>query len=227
MSAIRHVIFDLDGTLVDSVPGIAFSIDSALRACGFPASRRELAPLIGPPVREILAAVSGAGNSEALDRLERAFRASYDVEGWRRTEWLPGVPDMLWNLMTGGIVLWVATNKPALPTGRILSELNLAGFFREVACRDSRFASKAALLIDLLARNGMNRDECLMVGDTAEDGRAAEAAGIACVIVNGANWDELESMVGQSGGADFSLRRASARQSRGSRLDLRVEGIAV
>lgn len=225
--SIRLLVFDLDGTLVDSLPGIAFSIDAALRAFGFPASQRELAPLIGPPVREILAAVSGAGNPEALDRLERAFRASYDVEGWRRTECLPGVPDMLWNLMTGGIELWVATNKPALPTGRILSELNLAGFFREVACRDSRFASKGALLIDLLARHGMNRDECLMVGDTAEDGRAAEAAGIACAIVNGAHWDDLESIVGQPGGADFNPRRTSARQSYGSRLDLRVEGMAV
>jgi phosphoglycolate phosphatase len=168
---------------------------------------RDLAPLIGPPIREILAAVSGA-DGLVLDALERSFRASYDVGGWRRTVCLPGVADMLWNLMTGGIDLSIATNKPALPTGRILRELNLHGFFRAVACRDLRnppFASKAELLGDLMSSHQMNRAECLIVGDTAEDWRAAQAAGIECVITGQAplpagclriaNWDELKAMV--------------------------------
>ena len=120
MSPVRHVIFDLDGTLVDSLPGIAFSVDAALAACGLPQAGVDQAPLIGPPVREILAAVSGATSRELLDWMERSFRASYDAEGWRRTVCLPGVPDMLRRLMTGGVDLWIATNKPALPTGRIL-----------------------------------------------------------------------------------------------------------
>jgi phosphoglycolate phosphatase len=211
MSTALHVIFDLDGTLVDSLPGIAFSVDAALRTCGMPPSRRDLAPLIGPPIRNILAAVSGVTDPATLDRLETSFRQSYDSEGWRRTLCLPGVPNMLWNLMTAGIALWVATNKPALPTARILRELNLTGFFREVACRDSRrppFASKAELLVELLTRRGMQPSECLMVGDTAEDWYAAEAAGIECVIAWAedserplpedcryiANWDELEAL---------------------------------
>ena len=211
MSALRHVLFDLDGTLVDSLPGIAFSVDAALRACELPARTRGLAPLIGPPIRNILAAVTGNTEPAALDRLEAAFRLSYDSEGWRRTVCMPGVPDMLWRLMTADIALWVATNKPALPTARILSELNLGGFFREAACRDSRkppFASKAELLVELLTRRGMHPSECLMVGDTSEDWYAAEAAGIECVIAWAENsthplpaecrriadWRELEAM---------------------------------
>jgi phosphoglycolate phosphatase len=252
MSPVRHVIFDLDGTLVDSLPGIAFSVDAALAACGLPPAGVSLAPLIGPPVREILAAVSGATSRELLDWMERSFRASYDAEGWRRTVCLPGVPDMLRRLMTGGVDLWIATNKPALPTGRILRELNVGGgaggaacprarkqdrakastacptsglltnsptsdarslgsFFREAACRDSRtppFASKAEVLLDLLARHHLDRAACLMVGDTAEDWHAAETAGIACAIVGPGNgpralpegccriggWEELEEM---------------------------------
>jgi phosphoglycolate phosphatase len=208
MKLLRHIIFDLDGTLVDSLPGIAYSIQAALRACGFPPVAQDLAPLIGPPVRDILATVSGASGGGLLDRLEHSFRASYDAEGWRRTVCLPGVPNMLWNLMTSGIDLYVATNKPALPTKRILRELNLDGFFNEAACRDSRkpsYASKAAMLLDLLARHEMDPAACLMVGDTAEDWRAAEAAGIDCVIAGDgnslpqgcrriANWDELNEM---------------------------------
>jgi phosphoglycolate phosphatase len=212
MSAVRHVIFDLDGTLVDSLPGIAFSVDAALRACGLPPVKRDLAALMGPPVRDILAAVSGGADRHMLDRLERSFRASYDAEGWRRTVCLAGVPDMLWRLMTGGAALWIATNKPSFPTGRILRELNLAALFREAVCRDSRippYASKAELLFDLVERHDLDREACLMVGDTAEDWHAAEAAEIPCAIVGPGNgpcalprdccriggWDELEEMV--------------------------------
>ena len=63
-----------------------------------------------------------------------------------------------------GIELWLVTNKPALPTGKILAELKLTGFFCEAISRDSQtppFASKAEMLIDLLARNGMTPIEYL------------------------------------------------------------------
>jgi phosphoglycolate phosphatase len=183
---VRHVIFDLDGTLIDSLPGIAWSVDVALRSCGLPPAERDLGPFIGPPVRDILAAVSGVTEPGLLDTLVCNFRYSYDSEGWRRSTCYAGVREMLLELRSSGEDLWVLTNKPALVTGRILGELKLDGFFREVACRDSRlpcFASKAEVLIDLLQRNRIGRAECLMVGDTVEDWRAAEAAGISCAIV--------------------------------------------
>jgi phosphoglycolate phosphatase len=205
------VIFDLDGTLIDSLPGIASSVDVALRSCGLLPAERDLRPLIGPPIRDILAAVSGVTGQGLLDRLERSFRSSYDSEGWRRTACLAGVPEMLRQLLAGGTEIWMVTNKPVLPTGRILRRLNLSGSFREVACRDSRtppFASKAEVLMDLLERRGIRRAECLMVGDTAEDWHAAETAGVSCAIVGPAygsgalppgcrrigEWHELQQM---------------------------------
>lgn len=215
-----NIIFDLDGTLIDSLPGIAWSVSEALRATGLPPISTDLRALIGPPVRHILATISGLPESGTLDRLERRFRLSYDTEGWRRTVCQPGVPDMLWSLLTTGVDLWVVTNKPAFATGRILGSLKIGGFFREVACRDSLtppFASKAELLTDLLSRRGLDRTRCLMVGDTAEDAHAAEAAKIACAVVSHGygsgvvpescfrieNWRELEEMIcgfGQTNG---------------------------
>lgn len=186
MSSPRHIIFDLDGTLVDSIPGIAWSVDAALRSCGLPPAGRDLAVLIGPPVRDILAAVSGVAEPDLLDRLERAFRSSYDSAGWRLTVCQPGVRGMLSQLLPAGVGLWLVTNKPSHSTAMILCELHLDGFFREVVSRDSRtpvYASKSEMLIDLLERRSLPRAACLMAGDTVEDWRAAEAAGIPCALV--------------------------------------------
>ena len=182
----RNVIFDLDGTLVDSLPGIQWSVARSLEACGLAPLSRDLKPLIGPPIRSILSTVTGIREPRMLDTLEQAFRTSYDSAGWSRTRLYPGVEDLLWLLDSNGIDLWVVTNKPSRVSARILSQWNLAGFFQEISCRDSHnppFASKSEVLRDLVDRRALCPAECLMVGDTIEDCHAAEACGIPCVLV--------------------------------------------
>ena len=186
MESMRHAIFDLDGTLIDSLPGIAWSVERALAECGLPPLTVDLKPLIGPPIRSILATVTGLADAPALDRLERAFRMSYDTEGWRKTTCYEGVAAMLRRLAAGGIGLWVVSNKPRHAALRILRELELDGFFREIVCPDShapRYVSKAECLIGLLNRHSLSSRECLLIGDTREDAEAAAAAGIGCAIV--------------------------------------------
>jgi phosphoglycolate phosphatase len=183
---VRNVIFDLDGTLVDSIPGIQWSVEAALAACGVPTLHRDLKPLIGPPIRDILAAVSGASDAATLDRMELAFRSVYDSGGWRKTTCQPGARGALERLRTAGCGLWVVTNKPGHAARAILSELALADYFEEIVCRDSRtprFASKAEMLANLLERCAFRRAQSIMVGDTLEDCRAAEEAGIDCALV--------------------------------------------
>src|SRR5437773_1817542 len=69
----RNVIFDLDGTLLDSLEGIQWSVEAALAACGMPPVCPGLKPLIGPPIRAILALVTGRNDAAELDRMEQAF----------------------------------------------------------------------------------------------------------------------------------------------------------
>lgn len=186
MNRMRHAIFDLDGTLVDSLPGITWSIEEALAACGLPPMAMELRPLIGPPIRSILSAVSGLSGGNSLDRLEQTFRSCYDSDGWRRTACYAGVHNLLGEILASDTNLWMVTNKPAAATRKILRHLQLDGFFEEVVCRDSRlpaYGSKAEALTDLTVRRGLSRQECVLIGDTPEDSRAAAAAGMECVIV--------------------------------------------
>jgi phosphoglycolate phosphatase len=229
----RHVIFDLDGTLVDSVPGIQWSVEAAMKRCGVTRACPDLKELIGPPIRTILATAAGTNEALQLDRLERAFRAVYDTEGWRLTVCQPGAREMLDQLQAAGSILWIVTNKPAHATELILRELAIAGYFRETVCRDSvtpplassvtpPLASKGAMLTDLLERQAMLREESILIGDTLEDCHAAAKAGIVCAVVphgygtgmDGvlprgcrriAGWDEL---VGWCSGTGF--RRGAA-----------------
>src|SRR4026208_202336 len=89
----QNFIFDLDGTLVDSLPGIEYAVDAVLSR-----SRRrrtqDLRTLIGPPIRSILQSLTNAGEDE-LNDLERGFRRSYDAVGWRKTLCYAGVCDTL------------------------------------------------------------------------------------------------------------------------------------
>jgi phosphoglycolate phosphatase len=182
----KNVIFDLDGTLVDSVPGIQWSVEAAMKSCGVSGACPDLTPLIGPPIRAILAVAAETADSVEMERLERAFRSSYDTDGWRRTICQPGVQTMLDQLRAAGIVLSIVTNKPAHAAALILSALGIDGYFREIVCRDSvapPFASKAEMLTDLLSRHAISRVESIMVGDTLEDCHAALAAGIVCALV--------------------------------------------
>lgn len=183
---LRDLIFDLDGTLVDSAAGIQWSVEQALEECAFPPLGESIAPLLGPPIRDILAHVTGASDPAELNKLERAFRISYDNEGWCMTRCFPGTVAALDTVEENGFGLWLVTNKPSVATGRILSALGIAGYFRETLCRDSAFpayGSKAEMLADLVKRRGLKPAQSLMIGDTTEDAEAARATGMRCRLV--------------------------------------------
>ena len=180
------IFFDLDGTLADSLPGLRGSIVDALAACGRSLPECDLRPFIGPGIRTILRnldreLLSTGITDEDLDRMEKAFRASYDMGGVLNTAFFAGVATTLRELKQFGRELFVVTNKPRLATATLLERDNLQPLFTDVVSRDSRqppFASKAEMLMDTVVRHGADVRRSIMVGDTAEDGHAAEQAGM-------------------------------------------------
>jgi phosphoglycolate phosphatase len=190
MPGIRNVIFDLDGTLLDSLPGIARSADVALAAVNLPPIGYRVRAYIGPPLGDMLAAVSGLADAAAIDTMVRAFRADYSEQSWRMTTCYPGGAAALHALRRSGCTLWVLSNKPHAPSSRILENLGILDCFEELACRDSRTPtsgassiSKSKRLAELIARRGLTAADTILVGDTQEDCAAALDASVSCLIV--------------------------------------------
>src|SRR6266851_3783302 len=123
----QALFFDLDGTLLDSLPGIAFSIVQAF----------DLGEAIGPPIRTILALAATQATDSDLDLLERAFRSSYDSEGWQRTLLFAGSSPMLQEAYVLGIRLFVVSNKPRHIAVKILEREGVLSLFTAVLTRDS------------------------------------------------------------------------------------------
>lgn len=187
------IFFDLDGTLLDSLPGIRHSIAAAFRECNLPMADIEVRSLIGPPIRTILSRLMLGATAEdgesCLDHLERAFRVSYDGEGWQKTYHYPDAAMMLRKIKTQGVRTFVVSNKPRHVSLNILEAEGTLAYFNEVVTRDSRqplYSGKEEMLSSLLSVRTINPEKCLMVGDTMEDAGAAAAVGMQfCLMTHG------------------------------------------
>ena len=181
-----HLIFDLDGTLVDSRPGILFSLRYAVRQV-FPNSPPELLEFnIGPPVREIFKRTLGNPTKKMLDKLEAAFRSSYDREGWKMSQLFPGVIETLDEFQSRNIPMYIITNKPAFSTKQILLNPEFSSYFSEVISPDSRhpqFHDKTESLRYLIDKYAMQNDNVVYVGDSVDDLFIAEALNVPFVGV--------------------------------------------
>lgn len=173
---IPSLIFDLDGTLIDSCPGIRSALSAAFQSIGRVMPETNMRSVIGPPIQVIAARVDPTLSQEELKRIETSYRSRYDNEGWRETVLFEEVDPVLRELYGQGLALYIVTNKPLIPTRNILEHVGLLPVFREIVTRDSRtpfFGSKAEMLGYLLERHALGSDSTIMIGDTAEDAEAA------------------------------------------------------
>ena len=178
------ILFDLDGTLIDSSPGILASFARILAAEGLRPAVPLEAALIGPPLATTLRLVSGIGDEARLARLVEAFKADYDSEGYRTTEVFPGVAEGLARLAAEGARLFIVTNKRMLPSRRILEALGLAPLFAGIHSRDETdppAPSKSAVTARLLVRYAIDPAHACFVGDSDEDAAAARENGLAFI----------------------------------------------
>ncbi len=183
----RTYIFDLDGTLIDSLPGIEQALTAAFATLHRTFPPNTLRPLIGPPIRTIARRLDPTLTDAETLEIERNYRAFYDDDSWKNTRLFPEVESTLKALHRSGHKLFVLTNKPALPARRILDHFALTDLFTAILTRDSSspaFVSKSAMLAHLLAYHDLDPKHCLLVGDTPEDAAAAHANHLPCVLMS-------------------------------------------
>ena len=174
------IVFDLDGTLVDSRRDLADSANALLEACAAdPLSEDRIGRMVGDGAATLVARVFEArGLAPPADALAR-FLALYDERLLQHTRPYAGIPALL-DLLALRAQLALLTNKPLASTRRVLAGLDLARHFPDalVVGGDGPLPRKPdpAALRSLMAGTGVGADETLLVGDSVIDFRTARAA---------------------------------------------------
>ncbi|MCE1181907.1 MAG: HAD hydrolase-like protein [Rhodocyclales bacterium] len=181
-----HILFDLDGTLIDSAPAILASFREAFAQTGVVPVRAIDDSIIGPPLKETLQLLAGSSEAGLIGQLEAAFKASYDSEGYKATAAYAGVGDLLAALKAAGLTLSIATNKRIHPTRLILEHLGWLHHFAHIYALDlftPRLPDKAAMIARLMADQGIAKEAAIYIGDRSEDGESADANGLPFIAV--------------------------------------------
>lgn len=182
------VLFDLDGTLTDSAPGITGSLVSMFEDLGRPVpSPAELVEYVGPPLLDSLVKFAGMDEDEARAALA-VYRTHYAQHGAFDSAVFPGIRGLLERLHASGIPLAIATSKPESQATRILEHFGLAKYFTVItgASEDESRIAKADVVEEALRRltaQSVDLDHTVMVGDRQYDVEGAGAHGLPTILV--------------------------------------------
>jgi phosphoglycolate phosphatase len=182
------ILFDLDGTIADSAPGITTSLGFMFEELGLPVpTPEELLAYVGPPILDSFRDRAGMSPTEAAQALA-IYRQHYLSNGTHGSPIFPGVPRVLREVHRAGVPLAVATSKPEFPASVILDHGNLTQYFRVIsgASIDEIRSAKADIIAEALQRFrmiGVDTSRPVMVGDRNYDVLGAAAHGIPTVFV--------------------------------------------
>ena len=189
------ILFDLDGTLVDTVPARIDAWAVALEEAGIPATRAQLEPMIGMDGRRLARVASEAGGrhlgEDEAEAIDRRSGELFDARN-RDPRPLPGARELLLDLEQRGLTWAIATSSRREQVAASIAALELPAEARIVDGSHVEHAKPAPDLLLFGARElGIARDACWYVGDSTWDMRAAAAAGMVPIgVLAGAAVDE-------------------------------------
>lgn len=177
------ILFDLDGTLADSMAVIAEALVETLDGFGYTTTVEALMPHFGPKMQEVIQAATGVDLEEA-DRIYADYLPRYYGEYMARSRPLPGADALIDALVPTGVPLGIVTSKIETGAHDLLAHLGWTDRFGVVVGRDTTPEMKPSPVPMRYALEALDADPArtVSVGDTEEDMRAASAAGVAAII---------------------------------------------
>jgi phosphoglycolate phosphatase len=175
------VLLDLDGTLVNSQPGILASCLAALRALGHePDESFDIRHFIGPPLEDIMRTLLQSYGDDRIDEAVTVYRQHYGESGFLGSVPYPGIGKCLEEMKRAGLRIYLATSKRAVFANRILDHLNFAAYFDGIhgSVPGGELDHKPELLAHILSKHDLSPSRSLMVGDRRHDISGAHAVGM-------------------------------------------------
>ena len=201
------VLFDLDGTLTESGPGILSCVKETMRRLGVPEPPPELLrTFIGPPLFQSFSQTCGLPD-DVSDRAVNLYRDLYETEGLYKNSLYPHTLELLSTLQKAGAKLCIATSKPLPQANRVTAIFGLTplvDFLAGPPDSDERASSKAELITSCLKRFSAGPQDAVMIGDTRFDAEGARLAGTDFIgMLHG--YGTREEMREQFPGARFAV----------------------
>ena len=197
------ILFDVDGTLIDSAPGIINTLKEVFAKMGVDTTNVNLRRYLGPPLRKSFG--EHFTDPALIEKATDLYRDSYAVKGSHECAAYPGAAEMLQRLKDAGLVLCTATSKPTQVVTPILEEKGLAGYFDFIggASMDEARVNKDDVIRYVLEENCISEEEkpsVIMVGDREHDVYGAKKTGLSVigVLYGYGSREEL-----QSAGTDY------------------------
>ncbi|WP_304068148.1 HAD hydrolase-like protein [Megamonas hypermegale] len=186
MSKFKYILFDLDGTLIDSGAGIIKGVKYALRKYGIEEENEaQLRTFVGPPLNQQFAKCYGFSAEKSMEAV-KFFREYYETKGILENEMYAGIDKVLQKLKEQGKFLMVATSKPEKFAHNILAQHDLEKYFDFIggSLTDGSRVTKIQVLDYVLKTNRIkNPQEVLMIGDTKFDMLGAKHFNLASLAV--------------------------------------------
>jgi len=213
----RAIVWDLDGTLVDSAADIAYSLNILLAEDGLePHPLPKVQKMVGNGVAKLVergykAAGAPLSHADMPSRVAR-FMEIYGQNATRETALFPGAEDLLRGYHAAGVAQGLCTNKPEGISRHILKVLGIDGLFSSVIGGDTCPVNKPdpLPLLTCVTELGGGLDGTVMVGDSGVDARTARAAAIPCVLVSfGYLHEPIESLGADAIADDYAALPAA------------------
>lgn len=188
----KLVLFDLDGTLIDTAPDLAHSMDLVMRELHLPAQGlKKVRRFIGHGVRRLVEDIvstelQGRPAQATLEKALSAFNEHYRGQLVQKSSLYPGVPECLQTLRSRGVKLACVTNKPKVFTEPLLEHFRIDRYFDLVLSGDSLRKKKPDPfpLVHACQQLAVEVADSIMVGDSSNDILAARNAGMRCLYVS-------------------------------------------